>query len=245
MRPATRSIARRGVTNALIAGLIVGVIAAVIVALFFYGKDFFGTIGLGQAVSLGLVAGSAIGAAFFWSNLVILEIGLWFRPAESWAVGAPFATPVILAAVGFGYVSYSAYQAQSQQPTVVGGTVEIVINGQRLGHVTARGSADCTLPVDGGLNIDATVSADNGQQARVQLAIRNDQVTMLALGVGDSFATPGKGWSISDETVNLPPSDVRTRGAVDFAHLVPLLADGEPDPTERWDGALSWSCAAP
>ncbi|HUP83328.1 MAG TPA: hypothetical protein VM284_03965 [Candidatus Limnocylindria bacterium] len=41
-------------------------------------------------------------------NLIVLGIGLVARPPDIWAVGAALATPVILAAIGFGYTIFLA-----------------------------------------------------------------------------------------------------------------------------------------
>ena len=47
-----------------------------------------------------------VAGSYLLLNLTILAVGLWFKPSASWAVGAALATPVILAAIGFGYVAF-------------------------------------------------------------------------------------------------------------------------------------------
>jgi hypothetical protein len=41
-------------------------------------------------------------------NLIVLGVGLVARPSGAWAIGAALATPVILAAIGFGYTIFLA-----------------------------------------------------------------------------------------------------------------------------------------
>jgi hypothetical protein len=53
-------------------------------------------------------AGGYLGVGYLALNLVVLVLGLIVRPSESWPVGAAVATPVILAAIGFGYTAYLA-----------------------------------------------------------------------------------------------------------------------------------------
>ena len=108
-RPEQRPIARRGAGYALIAASIIGgIVAAYVTTLVNGSEGIFGTIRLGQALTLGVIAGAAIGFAYASLNMLILMIGLWLRPSPSWAIGAALATPVILAAIGFGYAAYRA-----------------------------------------------------------------------------------------------------------------------------------------
>jgi hypothetical protein len=60
-------------------------------------------------LGLGAVVAFVTGVGFLWLNVTILTVGLWFRPQRSWAIGACLATPVVLAAVGFGYSIFLAY----------------------------------------------------------------------------------------------------------------------------------------
>jgi len=242
MRPGTRAIARHGVINALIGGLIVGAVVVGIVTLFFYGKDLFGTIGLLQALTIGAVVGAAVGAGFFWLSTVVLEIGLWFRPSASWAVGAVLATPVILAAVGFGYISFNAYVAQQAQPTVVPGTVRLILDGQRLGHIDVNSAVSCALLKDGGLAIDAQPTADDGRPADIQFTMTAAGEVSVVIVANGVQAFPGKGWEPGPETTNLIGDPIRAAGTVVLTNLVPLGTDQEPDPVERWSGRLMWGC---
>jgi hypothetical protein len=67
------------------------------------------TLLLRYELTVGLLAGVVVGAGFLWLNLLILAVGLWFKPTEGWAVGACLATPVIVAAIGFGFAAYRAW----------------------------------------------------------------------------------------------------------------------------------------
>ena len=53
-----------------------------------------------------LLAAAYVAVSYLSLNVVVLTVGLWFKPSVSWAVGAALATPVILAAIGFGYAAY-------------------------------------------------------------------------------------------------------------------------------------------
>ena len=105
-RPTTRGIALRGLFIAVLAGLIVGLTAGVLATVFLNSPDTSHILG---PLGLGMVVFFVTGVGFFWLNLAILTIGLWFRPGHSWAIGACLATPVVLAAIGFGYAAYRAW----------------------------------------------------------------------------------------------------------------------------------------
>ena len=93
---ATSHTAIRGALIALAAAALVGgvVFAAVILI----------TGRVGDAVN----TAGYLALGYLLLNLIVLVVGLWFRPSESWAIGAAVATPVILAAIGFGYTAYLA-----------------------------------------------------------------------------------------------------------------------------------------
>ena len=71
-----------------------------------------GAVVFGAVMLIGGNAGDALRAlgyvalGYLGLNLVVLAVGLVVRPSESWAVGAALATPVVLAAIGFGYAAY-------------------------------------------------------------------------------------------------------------------------------------------
>src|SRR5512141_1253987 len=97
-QPEARPIATRGVAIAL---GVAAVLALVVMAL--------ATVLLGYELAGGLLSGAVVGGGFLWLNLVVLAVGLWFKPTEGWAVGACLATPVIVAAIVFGYAAYRAW----------------------------------------------------------------------------------------------------------------------------------------
>ena len=105
-RPTARGIALRGLFIAVLAGLIVGLTAGVLATVFLNSPDTSHILG---PLGLGMVVFVVTGIGFFWLNLVVLTIGLWFKPTRGWAVGACLATPVIVAAIGFGYAAYRAW----------------------------------------------------------------------------------------------------------------------------------------
>ncbi len=95
--PTKRQIALRGVLLAVAVAAVLGVIV-------------FGAASLtGAAPGDALKAAAVIGLGYMLLNLVVLAVGLVFQPSRSWAVGAALATPVIVAAVGFGYTIFLSY----------------------------------------------------------------------------------------------------------------------------------------
>jgi uncharacterized membrane protein len=100
-QPQTRRLALRGAALAIAVALALGVTTVLVAILLLH-----------VPADTGLIAGSAVGLGYLWLNLVVLGVGLWFRPSESWALGAVLATPVVLAAIGFGYASYRAWPLQ-------------------------------------------------------------------------------------------------------------------------------------
>lgn len=244
--PEMRGVGARGLRVALVGAIVVALVMVVLTTLFFNGRDFFGTISLQSAFSFGLVVGGAVGAGFFWLNLVILAIGLWFKASGGWAVGALAATPVVIAAVGFGFTAFNSYQYEEAQPQEVSGTVALEMDGERLGLVSASGAASCMLQVDGGLGVSANVLTSDGRQTDIQMGVAaSGEVLSVAISVDQSQAFPGKGWEPGPTTTRLVDGWSRAGGQLILVGLVPLDGDGEPDPTERWSGSLSWTCANP
>jgi hypothetical protein len=94
--PSTRRVAVRGILFALAAAAIVG------------GVVFGSVILLSGSVDDALRATAYVALGYLVLNLVVLAVGLALKPSESWAIGAAVATPVILAAIGFGYAAYRA-----------------------------------------------------------------------------------------------------------------------------------------
>jgi hypothetical protein len=96
--PSSRvQIALRGTLIALVAAGVVG--AVLFAAVMLIGGNF------DDAVR----AGSYVAAGYLALNLAVLLVGLLVRPSESWAVGAALATPVVVAAIGFGYSIFRGY----------------------------------------------------------------------------------------------------------------------------------------
>ena len=94
--PSTGRIALRGSLIALAAAAILGGLVFGVVML------------MGGSVDDALRATAYVGLGYLALNLVVLSVGLVLKPSESWAIGAAVATPVILAAIGFGYAAYRA-----------------------------------------------------------------------------------------------------------------------------------------
>lgn len=83
-----------------------GALIALAVAAAIGGVIFGAVMLLGGGVDAALVAVTYVAVGYLCLNLIILVVGLWLKPTEAWAVGAALATPVVLAAIGFGYAAY-------------------------------------------------------------------------------------------------------------------------------------------
>ena len=94
--PDIRLAALQGALIALVVSALVGAVV------------FAGVILITGKFDEALRAGGYLGLGYLALNLVVLAVGLIVRRSESWAVGAAVATPVILAAIGFGYTAYLA-----------------------------------------------------------------------------------------------------------------------------------------
>ena len=93
-----------GTSHTAIRGALIAIAVAAVV-----GGVVFGAVMLiSGRVDDALTAAGYLALGYLLLNLIVLVVGLWFRPSESWAIGAAVATPVILAAIGFGYTAYLA-----------------------------------------------------------------------------------------------------------------------------------------
>ncbi len=95
--PTKPQIALRGAALAL-------AVAAVIAVTVFGAASL-----MGAALGDGVKAAAVIGLGYFLLNVTVLAVGLALGPSRSWAVGAALATPVIVAAIGFGYTIFLSY----------------------------------------------------------------------------------------------------------------------------------------
>jgi hypothetical protein len=240
-----RSIARRGVRNAVIASLVVGLVVLVPTAFLLRGEGIFGTITLSQSVSAGLLIGALVGGAFFVVNVVVLAIGLWLRPSPAWALGATLATPVVLAALGYGLISFNSYVAQQNEPTSALGHVQVSISGNRIGEIGASGSTECSYTPAGALSLETGVRSPAGNLVSLTLYISGGRVARFDLGVDDIYAGTGNGWVLGPDTVSLVNGWTTHEGQITFNGIVPVGANDLPDPTERWSGSLTFGCGAP
>jgi hypothetical protein len=97
-------IDRRSTGRTALRGALIALGAAAIL-----GAVVFGVVMLmSGSVADAVRATAYVAPGYLALNLVVLGVGLVVKPSESWAVGAAVATPVILAAIGFGYTAYLA-----------------------------------------------------------------------------------------------------------------------------------------
>jgi hypothetical protein len=98
MTPSSSRV-RLAVRGTLIAVAVAGLIGAVV---------FAAVVLIGGRSDDGFRAAAYVALAYLAINLIVLVAGLIARPSEGWAVGAALATPVVIAALGFGYAAYLA-----------------------------------------------------------------------------------------------------------------------------------------
>ena len=94
--PGTRHIAVRGALIALAVSAVLGAVLFAAVMLITGKSDD------------ALRAAGYLALGYLALNLIVLGVGLVARPSGAWAIGAALATPVILAAIGFGYSIFLA-----------------------------------------------------------------------------------------------------------------------------------------
>ena len=95
---------RQGTGRVAVRGTLIALAAAAIL-----GGLVFGVVMLmGGSIADAVRATAYVALGYLALNLVVLGVGLLVKPSEGWAIGAAVATPVILAAIGFGYAAYRA-----------------------------------------------------------------------------------------------------------------------------------------
>jgi hypothetical protein len=192
---------------------------------------------------VGGAIGLAVGLGMLWVATTVLAIGMWFRAGIQFATwGSVLAVPAIVAALGLGYATFRADQARSEQPIIRPGTATLDASGAQLARFSATGEAQCAYNPSGSFSLDADVTAADGRSATLQLGLAEDGAASIALSIDDVVAFPGKGWEPGPDTIQLRPGTAAQSGGLTFTGLVPLTANGEPDPAEHWSGTVSWEC---
>ena len=91
-----------GIAQIALRGTLIAVAVAALLGVVVFGAVML----MGGDAGDAMVAVVYVALSYLALNLVILGVGLFFRPSRSWAVGAALATPVIVSAIGFGYVAF-------------------------------------------------------------------------------------------------------------------------------------------
>jgi hypothetical protein len=239
LRRVERDVTLRGLRNGLLAALVLFLVTATLVTFMF-------------DVSLGILVGAVIGLGYFWLGAILIPIGLLFHARPDWTrVGAWVAVPIIVMSAGFGYAAYRAVQQEGAPPTSTNGTVELSLSGARLGTANASGAATCQFDNTGALRLQAgagiggsPLNATDGRPVTIQYAMdANGANRSIQLGVSGVKAVPGQGWDPSPQTIALSPTSTAHAGQVTLSGMVPLDANGEPNPTEVWSGVFNWTCS--
>lgn len=191
----------------------------------------------------GLLVGLVVGLGYFWVGATLIPLGLVFNSKPAWTtLGAWAAVPVIVVSIGFGYTEYRAANDQAQT-TTANGTIALSLNGFGQYPVTANGVATCTtgtagdMTLFGGASGNAAVMSEDGRVIQLQFSIdANSANPSLSLTVGSqtSTSTPG--------ALTLDAGSSAIGGHAKLVGMVPLGANGQPDPANPWSGDFSWSC---
>lgn len=239
MRRVDREVTIRGLRNGLLVALGLFLVTAILVTMLF-------------DISLGILVGAVIALGYFWVGAMLIPLGLLFRARPDWTkLGAWVAVPIIVMSAGFGYAAYRAVQEEGAPPTSTNGTVTLSLSGAQLGTVDASGAATCQFDSSGALRLQAgagiggsALNATDGRPVTIQYAMdANGANRSIQLGVSGVKAVPGQGWDPSPQTIALSPTSTAHAGQVTLSGVVPLDANGEPDPTEVWSGVFSWTCS--
>lgn len=191
----------------------------------------------------GLLVGLVVGLGYFWVGATLIPLGLVFKSKPAWTtLGAWAAVPVIVVSIGFGYTEYRSTNDQAQT-TTANGTIALSLNGFGQSPVTANGVATCStstagdMTLFGGASGNAAVMSEDGRVIQLQFSIdANSANPSLSLTVGSqtSTSTPG--------ALALDAGSSPIGGHAKLVGMVPLGANGRPDPANPWSGDFSWSC---
>jgi len=191
----------------------------------------------------GLAVALVVGVAYFWIGSTLIPVGLVFKSKPAWTtLGAWAAVPVIVVSIGFGYTEYRSANDQTQT-TTANGTIALSLNGLGQDAVTANGVATCTtssagdMSLFGGATGNAAVMSEDGRVIQLQFSIDASGANpSLSLTVDSQTSTS------TTQALALDAGSSPTGGHAKLAGMVPLGAEGQPDPSQVWSGDFSWSC---
>jgi hypothetical protein len=244
----------RGFRNGSIVAVGIFIVTALIVAIFFNGREIiFATLDLRGAFALGVFVGLVFALGYLWLGSLVMAIGLIFNSKPAWStVGTWAAVPVIVVSLGFGYVSFRSVQQEGTSPSALRGSVALQLAGEKLGAVDVIGNAQCEYDGTGALRLRAgggvggsTIATPDGRQVYVKFDLDGSAIDpSIQVIVGSAEADPGKGWQPGPDTIALAPGSTTHTGSALLSDLVPVDSKGHPDPTERWSGKVSWTCTS-
>jgi hypothetical protein len=241
-----RRVLIRGIRNGALIGVVLMIGVALVVAFVLKASEssLFAHSDVAAVLGVGLLVGLMVAGAYLWIGTCLIALGLIFRAKAGWVTaGAWAAVPVIVVSAGFGYVSFKSVQAEASQPQNVTGAATLSLSGARLGDVSVQATATCELDRLGGVAVDASGTSPDNRTVDVSFSVdAGGGNASIQLNVGGVTAGPGKGWNPGPDTMVVQPGSSRSSGTVMLMNIVPLTAQSEPDPTERWSGQFSWTC---
>ena len=254
LRRVDARVTAHGFRNGSIVAVGIFIVTAVVVALFFNGREIiFATLDLRGAFALGIFVGLVFALGYLWLGSLVMAIGLIFNSKPAWStVGSWAAVPVIVVSLGFGYVSFRSVQQEAISPTASRGSVALQLTGEKLGSIDVNGHAQCEYDGTGALRLRAgggvggtTIATPDGRQVYVKFDLDRSAVEpSIQAIIGSAEADPGKGWQPGPDTISLAQGSTTHTGSAVLSNLVPVDSKGHPDPTERWSGKVSWSCTS-
>lgn len=245
----TRRDVIRGLRNGLIGAGLVLALVALGFTLLAAGRPLLGTtLGLDNALSIGLLLGSAVALGYLGLGGVLFLAGLLLRADPRWLTrDAWLAAPVlaVLAAAAFGFASGVGEYAD--RPLTRAGSVSLDVEGPDIGRVQVSGQAQCILEegihlaVHAGTGEGSALLAPDGRQVRIQFGLVGGSTPRLALDIGSASAADARSPA---PLLHLVPGATRHGGRLEFAGLAPLdSATGAPAEMQAWSGNLAWQCS--
>jgi hypothetical protein len=245
-------VTARGFRNGSLIAVVLFLIATIVVTIYFNGRTSgLITLDLPGALAIGVFVGLLVGLGYLWLGGILMAFGLIFKSKPAWSTaGVWAAVPVIVVSLGFGYVSFRSVQQEGSDPSTYLGGVDLELSGAQLGDVHASGKSQCQYDETGAVRVRAgggvggvALNSDGGVPIYIQFGLDATATQpTIQIMVGRIEADPGNGWQPSLETIAVAPGSTPQHGEAVLSGILPLV-NARPDPTERWSGHFTWSCA--
>jgi hypothetical protein len=245
----TRAELWRGLRSGLWAAVLVGALIAFgSTLLAFGGPVVFGTpASLEGAVTIGLVLGGVAALTYLVIGSVVMLVGLSMEHSKRWATRDAWLVTPVIGLVGASALGFALGVGElADRPITRAGSVQVIVESDTLGRLTAQGQARCVLEdgvnlaVQAGAGEGGELRAEGGQQMAVQFGLIGEAQPRLTLDVGELSASDG---SSEGAELTLGPGSSRYGGTLEFSGFAPLDA-ARPGDVEQspWSGTITWEC---